>query len=506
MSEVKVHHSRTILHGVWQQASQQPDRMAVRMGTIGYTYQQLIERSERIAQMIGARNLARQRIGLYLSNHPDFLCAFYGCVRAGAIAVPLPADLLREQLDDYKKHLNLTEVWDHETVDEYLEEKSHENQPTVFEHQPNVKQISADGLFYMAVSSGSTGRPKGILRNHRSWVISFDAMYEAFGIGLEDTMLIPGPLHYSASLIAALQVLDRGGEVVLLPFFQAESVMDQLLSGQITSTFLVPTMIAKLLSMLADQTQMTPIFRTLPLKIVSAGAKLDLTLKKAWLSCFKQSQLYEYYGAAELSFVSYISPDDQLTVGNSVGKAFPQTKLVIRSDAGKLCEVGEVGEVYVQSEMIAQAYGHQVAEKFLLPQEGYYTVGDMGYLDKAGYLFLTGRKQDMILRGGVNIYPLEIERVLNQHLNVAEVVVLGIPDQVMGECIVAAIVESNQEERKPSEVKLMTRQESKFHSWVRHHLQQSRWPDYYLIVEQLPLGSAGKADKETLRNWIVTSK
>lgn len=502
MSQASTNLTQTILQGVWQQASLQPERIAVRMGSVGYTYLELMERSERLGEKVKWSGLAQKRIGLYLSNHPDFLMAFYGCVIAGAIAVPLPADLLREQLNEYQEHLELTDIWDYSLLNEYVE-KPVGSLRTVEVIPDAMGFPRADDLFYMAVSSGSTGKPKGILRNHRSWAISFDTMYEAFGIGSEDTILIPGPLHYSASLIAALQVLHQGGEVVLLPSFHAESVIETIRSGQITATFLVPTMMAKLLAALKEQPELSQSFATLSLKVVTAGAKLDSSLKEEWLAIFQQSQLYEYYGAAELSFVSYVGPDEQLTIGNSVGKPFPQIKFVILNEAGDPCEVGQIGQVYVQSEMVAQSYGHRGADQFLEPMDGYYTVGDLGYLNEAGYLFLTGRKQEMILRGGVNIYPLEVEQALLKHPEVKEAAVLGIADSVMGERIVAVLVMSTPMEPMAAGMKLVARNDSVLHGWVTQHLQPSRWPDFYWFTCQLPTGSAGKVDKATLRNWIA---
>lgn len=496
--------ARSILDGIFRHAAAQPNRIAIRMEEASITYRQLVEQIERIVGSIHARRLSARRIGLYLANHPDFLPLFYGIAAARAIAVPLPSDLPAEQIEEYKTHLDVSEVWSSDTIQELLAETI-----SVVPFEGTCSQPSPDDLFYMAVSSGSTGKPKGILRNHRSWAESFDRMAEEFGIGREDTILLPGPLHYSASLIAALQVLDQGGEVVLLPRFREEILLDHLLEKNITAVFMVPTMVAKLLSFLKEKQEVYPLLKERKLTVVTAGAKLETSLKLAWLDLFPNSRLFEYYGAAELSFVSLLRPDEQLTAGDSVGKVFAGVELVIMDDKGQRLGPQQVGQVYVKSGMIAQGYGHKDADKFLPSCQGFFSVGDMGYLDSNGYLYLTGRKQEMILRGGINIFPQEIEQVLRQHPEVKEAAVFGIPDQLMGERIVAAVVSAVQgvkeETHEGSKVntQLFTRNDSPYHAWLKARLPQSRWPDFYWIVGQLPLGTTGKIDRPSLRHHFL---
>ncbi|MGC5325852.1 class I adenylate-forming enzyme family protein [Brevibacillus sp. SYSU BS000544] len=487
--------NRTITDGILHHSRINPSKLAISMGDMRITYGQLVERAEKIADYLLSEQKKNQRIGIWLPNDPDYLAYFLGIVLAHSIAVPLPADLPAEELGKYKEHLGLDQIWD---------ESASLTIMSATQPQPETirRTISPDDLFYMAVSSGSTGTPKGILRNHRSWTTSFERMSEAFEIGVGDTILIPGPLHYSASLIAALQVLDQGGTVVLLPRYATKHLVEHLLHPEITSIFLVPAMCAKLLAFVENKDELISRLQERVITTVTAGAKMAVDLKQKWIDLFLNGKLFEYYGAAELSFVSLLAPAEQIAHADSVGRAFAGVEIMIMDDTGHVLPTGSIGQVYVRSEMIAQGYGHLQVENFITPQNGYYSVGDVGYLDEEGYLYLTGRKQELIIRGGVNIYPLEIEQKIRQFDWAEDVAVFGMPDAQLGEKIVAVLVLNNQciERIKYG---VYTRSDFIFHTPIAKLLPQSRHPDLYWIHNQLPLGSTGKVDKRTLRKqWL----
>lgn len=482
---------RTILDGILHHSRLNPTKAAIIMGKVSITYEQLVERADKIANHLQSEQKKNERIGIWLSNEPDYLALFLGIVMAHCIAVPLPADLPDDELSTYKEHLGLDQIWD--GVPQAIDLVTHLQSEVI------RQTITSHDLFYMAVSSGSTGSPKGILRNHHSWTTSFERMNEAFEIGTGDTILIPGPLHYSASLIAALQVLDQGGTVVLLPRYATEQLVEHLLQPAVTSIFLVPAMCAKMLAFVENKQDLVSRLQEKVLTAVTAGAKMPVDLKQKWIDLFPKGKLFEYYGAAELSFVSLLAPTEQIAHADSVGRAFAGVEIVILDEAGHVLPPGKMGQVYVRSEMVAQGYGHQQADEFIKPHNGYYSVGDIGYIDEQGYLYLTGRIQEMIIRGGVNIYPLEIEQKIRQFDWVGDVAVFGVPDIQMGEKIVAALVPSNQYSKRIHDG-VYARSEFLFHTSVAKLLSQSRHPDIYWIRNQFPLGTTGKVDKQTLRS------
>lgn len=497
--------NRTIVDGIWHQSEIHPSKVAIKMGEVQITYRQLVNRINNIANTLLSSHKSDKRIGIWLQNEPDYLALFYGIVLARSVAVPLPADLPSDQLRMYKESLGLDEIWDGELLQSSVQYNYY---PLATPNQYTA--IHSEDLFYMAVSSGSTGSPKGILRNHHSWATSFDRMSQAFELDSQDTILIPGPLHYSASLIAALQVLDQGGKVVLLPRFSTDLLVEHLLRSEITSVFLVPTMCAHLLTYVENRVDVVSQLGKRRLTAVTAGAKMGVELKQKWIKLFPEGKLFEYYGAAELSFVSLLNPEEQITHADSVGKAFAGVELLIMDDAGNVLSPHQIGQVYIRSEMIAQGYGHLHAEEFITPVNGFYTVGDVGYLDEAGYLYLTGRKQEMIIRGGVNIYPLELELAIRQLCEVEDVAVFGIPDEGLGEKIVAVVVlhheasfELSDHAKEQVEGYVYPRKDFHLHKDIAKLLPHSRYPDHYWVLNQLPLGTTGKVDKQALcKRWL----
>lgn len=462
------------MSGLSHNVLEKADACAIRIKEESITYGELFQKSKKLAGWLCQHSMTGQRIGIKLENGIAFFACFYGIVLAGSIAVPLPADLPKEQLQEWCEHLKIARVL---AGVPFTEESL------------ALPVLGPDALFYMAVSSGSTGKPKGILRSHRSWVESFQRMKEAFGTGKQDRLLLPGPLHYSASLIAALQVLHEGGEVRLLPRYRSADVRAELLQGDVTACFMVPALYTKLL---ADKELACEVNLT----FISAGDKLSAATSTQWLQAFPNSRLYEYYGAAEISFVSYLRHDRDRSFLDSVGQPFPGVELIIRNEQGQQVQTGTIGKVYVSSSMVAQKYGHLSAPPFLKPTAGGYTVGDLGYLDEAGFLYLVGRKQEVIVRGGVNLYPAEIERSLLADPLIGEAAVFGVPDEMLGERIIAAVSLVGQDERLAQGLA----------EKLQNRFARTRRPDDYWVLPQLPRNAAGKMDKKRLKEMFFTQK
>lgn len=501
-------YEQTICFGFLQWAEKQPKRTAVRMGSSEMSYGDLADTAQKVARLLVDNHSEGKRIGIRMQNSLDFLACFYGIVLAKAIAVPLSHEVSDQQLPEIAAHLKIDQVWtampdlESDQVRSALELERDENKDVdkVAKEPFRLPALRGDDLFYMAVSSGSTGKPKGILRSHRSWVDSFRQMRQEFHIGESDRLLLPGQLFYSATLISALQALYEGAEVVLLPRFSVQETADMLALPDITTAFMVPTMLAKLLARF-EQKGIQPPFRTLPFTCITAGSKLEMSTKQKWLTYFPNCRLYEYYGAAELSFVSILKPDEQLRVPNSVGRAFAGVDIIIRDEQGVPTGQGQIGEVYIASSMVAQGYGHLGAEAFLTPVDGSYSVGDMGYVDEEGYLYITGRKQDLIIRGGVNIFPAEVEEAFAESPYFAKVVVFGVPDQVLGESIVAACLP-----RERHAAMELAEIEKKGREWLTGRLPLWKQPDHYWQLDALPLGSTGKIDRARIKRMFLAEQ
>src|SRR5699024_7067350 len=273
--------------------------------------------------------------------------------------------------------------------------------------------------------SGSTGKAKGFLRNHRSWLASFDAAEQAFHYGKEDTILATGPLCYSLSLFAAVHALHIGATVCIMPNFTIEKTIHTITSRKVSVVHAVPTMLAGL-AIQKDQLQNNITF-------ISAGAKLSPTVKENVTNVFPNSYIFEYYGASELSLVTYANKEILEHYPASVGRPFSGVTVSIRDDTGNLLPCGETGQIYIESDFVFTGYIHNETETQKVLTKYGATTADLGYFNEDGFLFIVGRKNNMIIRGRQNIYPEEIEKVIKTVPFVKEAIVVGVEDKRWGE-------------------------------------------------------------------------
>lgn len=204
------------------------------------------------------------------------------------------------------------------------------------------------------------------------------------------------------------------------------------------------------------------------------------------MKVFPNSQIFEYYGASELSFVTYANKEIAKNYPSSVGKPFEGVKVTIRDQMGNLLPCGEIGQIYIESDFVFTEYIHNEIEtkKVLTPYGA--TTSDLGYLNEAGYLFIVGRKNNMIIRGGQNIYPEEIEKVIKSLATVKEAVVVGVEDERWGEQIWALIQWKDLGDMK------------RLRSFCRQEIASHKRPHKYVVVDHFPYTSTGKIDRKNI--------
>nr|WP_263323415.1 AMP-binding protein [Neobacillus sp. Marseille-Q6967] len=340
--------------------------------------------------------------------------------------------------------------------------------------------------FYMGFTSGTTGHPKAFIRAHSSWTSSFDCTRKDFHIDQHDTVLIPGSLIHSHFLYGAISTLYWGGTVHLLEKFSPKQVISLLEKESVTVLYVVPTMIAALLK---EQVTIEK-----PIKILSSGAKWEEHTKQQIRKSIPHSSMYEFYGASELSFVTFLNEEDYSRKTDSVGKPCQRVEIQIRRPDGQSAQAYETGKIYVRSPMLFKGYlehsDHDAIHKLksIADENGWVSVGDMGYVDEDNYLYLSGREKNMILYGAINIFPEEIEKVIGSHSDVEEVAVIGLSDSYWGQ-IIAAVIKGSADKRELKKL-------------CREKLASYKVPRKWIFVEELPYTTSGKISRPQVKKLI----
>ncbi len=352
-------------------------------------------------------------------------------------------------------------------------------------------EVSENDLYYIGYTSGTTGRPKGAMIDHHSRYMYALVFGVEFGIGEDDVQLVAGPLCHAAPHTMCLSQLLLGGTVVIMQEFDPEEVLQHIQTYRITNMFMAPTMYNMVLQLpeaVRDRYDVTSM-KTL----ISAGSPLPTRVKEGIIQYFTTAGLNEFYGSTETGINLNLRPADQLRTVRSVGKPVLFNDILILDEHRNPVPVGEVGEIFIKNPYFFKGYLHDEEETANVFWNGYVSVGDMGQQDEDGYYYIVDRKKDMVISGGVNIFPAEIEDVLYKHPGVKEAAVIGVPDELWGEALKAFIV--------PKDAELT---EEMIIDFCRQHLASYKKPKSVEFVQDLPRNPAGKILKRKLREKYWT--
>jgi long-chain acyl-CoA synthetase len=344
----------------------------------------------------------------------------------------------------------------------------------------------------MIYTSGTTGRPKGVRRQPLTADLEArmaDYRERVYGLAPGVRTMIPGPLYHSAPNAFALRAARVASLIALMPRFDPEAFLALVEKHRIEAMFMVPTMFVRLLKLPAEVRSR---YDLASLKFVMhAAAPCPPEIKRAmidWLG----PVIHEFYGSTESGAVTVVDSHEWLERPGTVGRAIKGGEVRIYDDAGKRLGPGQAGEVYTRLEFLPEFTYHQLPDKRAeIDREGFITSGDVGYLDEAGYLFLCDRKRDMVISGGVNIYPAEIEAVLINCPGVKDCAVFGIPDAEFGEQLLA-IIEAQPGLPPPTITDVRT--------YLGHHLAGYKLPKRIEFGTNLPREDSGKIFKRRLRD------
>jgi long-chain acyl-CoA synthetase len=362
-----------------------------------------------------------------------------------------------------------------------------------------VSDVQESDSFAMSYTSGTTGRPKGVLISHRSRALTFAAMAVEYGCyGPDDRALTVAPMFHGAGFAFAAAPLVFGGTVEILTRFEPESVLRRLVEGAATNLFVVPTHLHGLFGL---PPAVLEACRADALKtLICNAAPLPTALKEQALAHFGPGRLFECYGSTEGGIISNLRPADQSRKQQCVGQPFPWTEIRLLDDDGADVAAGETGEIHTRSPFFFNGYWRQPEATAEALRGGWLTVGDLGRFDDEGHLYIVGRKKDMILTGGINVYPREIEDLLATHPRVAEACVVGLPDAQWGERVVAGLVLRDPAPGGGSDTTGLMQELAE---QARLHLAPPKRPKQFVVIDQVPRNASGKVLKRVLQEQLI---
>jgi long-chain acyl-CoA synthetase len=480
-------------------AERGPERPALKLDDTVLTYGALDEASARVAGLLRARGIgAGDRVGVMLPNVPYFAVAYYGILRAGGVVVPMNVLLKARETGFYLSDPGAKLVFAWHAFAEAAEAGASEAgaecvlvTPGEFERllgeaEPVREVAERDGSDTAVIlyTSGTTGTPKGAELTHDNLRRNTETMVELFGFGPDTITLGALPLFHSFGQTCGLNAtLHAGGLLTLVPRFDPAKALEIIQRDRVTVFEGVPTMYAAMLNHPgADE------FDTSTLQIcASGGAALPVEVLHGFEERF-DTKVLEGYGLSETSPVASFTPPDGERKAGAIGIPIPGVEMKVVDDEGNDVPQGEVGEIVIRGHNVMKGYWKRDDATAETIRDGWFHSGDMARIDEDGYFFIVDRKKDLIIRGGYNVYPREVEEVLYEHPAVREAAVVGMPHPELGEEIGAAVALKEGQEASPEELQ----------AHVKDQVAAYKYPRMVWLVDELPKGPTGKILKREI--------
>lgn len=479
------------------------EKTALRAADRSLTHRELDAAADRVAAALVADGVDRgDVVSAYLPNCIDYVIVVLAVARAGAVFSPINPKYKKREVRDLlarsRPRVAFTIRDKAQVILDAAEEArveaprlvlceldgadpgAHRDIDTLAAPEGTaLPHVGSEDNFSLMFTSGTTGTPKGALATHKArmvWVLNAAILY---GLSSEDVYLGVMPQVHSAGLTFTLMHLYVGGTVEILRDFDAAEYLRTVEERRVTSSLAVPTIIATVLEEIASGGRDYDLASLR--RLLSCGAPLGPAQKQAAIEKITP-YLYDYYGSTESNSMTVLLPGEQLTKGASVGRPFWNCGIRVTDEDGRTLPADEVGEIWCRNPSIMTEYLNDSMATAAVFRDGWYRTGDLGCLDEDGYLYLVGREKDVIISGGVNIYPREIEQVLEEHPDVFEAAVTGVADPRWGEAVAAYVVMRGDRHLTLGEVQ----------EHVKAHLADYKKPRHMMILPALPKNAGGK--------------
>jgi long-chain acyl-CoA synthetase len=504
MTPPKTYRPLLLSGGLHASAERSPRKAALICQDLTRSYAELADRVRRVCGGALALGLQRgDRVAVFAPNcieYPELVC---GLSDAGGIVATVNGRATTRELEDLLRdcgarllvvHPSLAAVASAARVPS-LERTlvlGAEYEAWLAAATPSLplESIAETDPFTLVYSSGTTGKPKGIVISHRSRTLTFHAMAMEYGCyGPDDLQLGLAPMAHGAGFAFIMASLYFGGTVEVLPRFDPQRVVEKLAREPFTGVFMVPTHFQSIFGLeravLDAHRGQARALRT----IMSNAAALPQAVKEKIVAYWGEGLLHETYGSTEAGIVTNLRPADQLRRRQSVGPAFALNQVRLLDAQGREVPRGEVGELHSRSPYLFNGYWNKPDETAASLKDGWVTAGDLARQDDDGCYYIVDRKKDMVVTGGFNVYPREIEEVLHEHPAVGEAAVIGRPDDYFGEALRAYIVFRSGATASAAELE----------THCRAVLAGYKVPKEFLTIDALPRNTGGKVLKTALR-------
>ena len=464
------------------------DREAVKLNNDSITYSELNYMSKSVASLV--KN--NEKIGFLSENNLLMPAALFGAAIAGVEFVPLNYRLSEEQLNMQLKRISPAILF----TDQDIKCKGIKTigiTTLALDNKAELDNYSDDEAVAVELfTSGTTGEPKSAVLKHKNLMAYILGTVEFMSAGAEEAVLLSVPPYHIAGIAAVLSSSYSGRKIVQLPNFSAEAWMRLVIKEKITNAFLVPTMLKRIVEKFDDNLSLPSLKN-----VAYGGGKMPRSVIERAMKLLPHVNFTNAYGLTETSAtICMLGPEDHRSAFNSsdalikrrlssAGRPIPSIELIIKNDEGNICLPEELGNVWVRGEQVSGEY-KGIGSK--LDSEGWFPTKDRGFLDSDGYLFIDGRADDVIVRGGENISPGEIEDVVRTHPNVEDVAAVAVKDIEWGEAVGLVIVASS-----PIE-------DDEIIKLVRTKLRSSRVPSTIKYMDELPYNETGKLLRRVIRD------
>jgi long-chain acyl-CoA synthetase len=492
--------NENLAHNLTASAERYPDSAALRIEDVAISYAELDEATARVAGLLRERGVEPgDRVGIMLPNVPQFAFTYYGVLRAGGVVVPMNVLLKQREVEFYlgDPGAKVIFAW-HEFADAAEQGAAAAGaecilvEPVSFGRllggvQPFEEVVDrvADDTAVILYTSGTTGKPKGAELTHSNLAINVDVSKALFSLDHEDVILGALPLFHAFGQTCALNAaVGAGSSLTLIPRFSADAALEAIERDRVTVFEGVPTMFSALLNHHERER-----FDVSTLRVcVSGGAALPVEVLRGFEAAFGCVVL-EGYGLSETSPVACFNHPDRERKPGSIGTPIEGVEMRLVDDHRQPAAAGEVGEIAIRGHNVMKGYWNRPeATADAIDSDGWFYSGDVARIDEDGCYFIVDRKKELIIRGGYNVYPREIEEVLYEHPAVREAAVIGIPHDSLGEEVGAAVALKPGAEITESEIR----------DYVKANIAAYKYPRHVWFVEELPKGATGKILKRAI--------